>query len=149
MGIPLGSHRRDESPLGEVVLEATTREEGLALYVPRAVTYDTHHATGTDGKRWFRTAWALGQDAHWSREILWNGRFFYWAEAETDPPGVDWVPGTFDPTEGTLPVSDPAVEIPKASGRQCLPRGMKPPPPQGNEEPCQCEACRRRRGEDT
>ncbi|HTE19829.1 MAG TPA: hypothetical protein VK689_15805 [Armatimonadota bacterium] len=102
-----------------------TRDEALSLYAPKQSTYDTRHATGTNGERWFHTHWAPSRNDHGTSEILWNGRFLYWVEADTDPPGTEWVPDLLSPPEGALAVTDPAVEIPNPSDRQSLPPGMK------------------------
>ena len=125
-----------------------TRDEALALDKPAAGVPDLHTATGTDGARWFETHQHSRRHDDWTFELLWDGRRFYPVEAETDPPGVAWAPGYLDPPAGSLPVTDPNVEMPRARGRQNPPPGKRPALlPEERPAPCSCAACQRRRGE--
>ena len=94
-----------------------TRDEALSRDPPALDAPHNQTATGSDGTRWFQSCRNPSRGDDRTFEILSDGRRFYSVEAETDPPDVDWAPGAFDPPKGALPVSDPAVESAKASGR--------------------------------
>ncbi|HTE19827.1 MAG TPA: hypothetical protein VK689_15795 [Armatimonadota bacterium] len=87
-----------------------TRAEALSRARVYSGVPHSQSATGSDGARWFHKSRNTSRGDDWTFEILWDGRRFYEVEAETDPPGVDWDPGTFDPPADSLPVTDPAVE---------------------------------------